>query len=118
MWILKIGVIFSILSIVIGAFGAHALENIISDKIEVFKTAVLYQIFHALALIMIGLIAKSYSLDLNLVAYLLIFGIILFSGSLYLISIFKISFVGVITPVGGLLFISGWLLLLYNLYNI
>ena len=118
MWILKTGVIFSILSIVIGAFGAHALENIISDKIEVFKTAVQYQIFHALALILIGLIVKSYSLDLNLVAYLIIFGIILFSGSLYLISIFKISFVGVITPVGGLLFISGWLLLLYNLYNI
>ena len=46
MWILKIGVVFSILSIVIGAFGAHALENIISDKIEVFKTAVQYQIFH------------------------------------------------------------------------
>ena len=58
---------------------------------------------------MIGLIAKSYSLDLNLVAYLIIFGIILFSGSLYLISIFKISFVGVITPVGGLLlFLDGY----------
>lgn len=53
MWIFKIGVVFSILSIVMGAFGAHALENIISDKIDVFKTAVQYQMYHALALIMI-----------------------------------------------------------------
>ena len=63
MWIIKSGVIFSILSIVIGAFGAHALENTIEDKIEVFKTGVQYQIFHALGLILIGLIAKTFSIS-------------------------------------------------------
>ena len=78
MWIIKSGIIFSILSIAIGAFGAHALANIIADKIEVFKTAVQYQIFHALGLILIGIIAKTFSVDLNIVAYLIICGIILF----------------------------------------
>ena len=117
MWIIKSGIIFSILSIAVGAFGAHALANIIADKIEVFKTAVQYQIFHALALILIGIIAKTFSVDLNIVAYLIICGIILFSGSLYIISIYKISYLGIITPVGGTLFIVGWSLLLFKISN-
>ena len=117
MWIIKLGIIFSILSIAIGAFGAHALANIIADKIEVFKTAVQYQIFHALGLILIGIISKILSVDLNIVAYLIISGIILFSGSLYMISIYKISYFGMITPVGGALFIIGWSVLLFKISN-
>jgi len=118
MWIIKSGIIFSILSIAIGAFGAHALANIIADKIEVFKTAVQYQIFHALGLILIGIIAKIFSVDLNIVAYLIICGIILFSGSLYMISIYKLSYLGMITPIGGTLFIIGWSLLLFRLSSL
>ena len=118
MWIIKSGIIFSILSIAIGAFGAHALANIIADKIEVFKTAVQYQIFHALGLILIGIIAKTFSVDLNIVAYLIICGIILFSGSLYMISIYKLSYLGMITPFGGTLFIIGWSLLLFRLSSL
>ena len=118
MWIIKTGIIFSILSIAIGAFGAHALANIIAEKSDVFKTAVQYQIFHALGLILIGLIAKTFNLDLNIVAYFIICGILLFSGSLYMISIYKISFFGIITPIGGTLFIAGWLILLFKLSNI
>ena len=118
MWIIKSGIIFSILSIAIGAFGAHALANIIADKIEVFKTAVQYQIFHALGLILIGIIAKTFSVDLNIVAYLIICGIILFSGSLYMISIYKLSYLGMITPIGGTLFIIGWSLLLFRLSSL
>ena len=118
MWIIKSGIIFSIFSIAIGAFGAHALANIIADKIEVFKTAVQYQIFHALGLILIGIIAKTFSVDLNIVAYLIICGIILFSGSLYMISIYKLSYLGMITPIGGTLFIIGWSLLLYRLSSL
>ena len=117
MWIIKLGIIFSILSIAIGAFGAHALANIIADKIEVFKTAVQYQIFHALGLILIGIISKIFLVDLNIVAYLIISGIILFSGSLYMISIYKISYLGMITPVGGALFIIGWSVLLLKISN-
>jgi uncharacterized membrane protein YgdD (TMEM256/DUF423 family) len=118
MWIIKSGIIFSIFSIAIGAFGAHALANIIADKIEVFKTAVQYQIFHALGLILIGIIAKIFSVDLNIVAYLIICGIILFSGSLYMISIYKLSYLGMITPIGGTLFIIGWSLLLFRLSSL
>ena len=118
MWIIKTGIIFSLISIIIGAFGAHALENIIADKIEVFKTGVQYQIFHALALILIGILSKTFSVDLNTVAYLIIAGIILFSGSLYLISIFKTTSIGIITPIGGTLFIIGWSVLLFRLSNI
>ena len=118
MWIIKTGIIFSALSIVIGAFGAHALENIIADKIDIFKTAVQYQIFHALALILVGIISKSFLINLDVIAYIFICGIILFSGSLYLISIYKISVLGIITPIGGTLYIVGWLLLLYKLSNI
>jgi uncharacterized membrane protein YgdD (TMEM256/DUF423 family) len=118
MWIIKSGIIFSIFSIAIGAFGAHALANIIADKIEVFKTAVQYQIFHALGLILIGIIAKTFSVDLNIVAYLIICGIILFSGSLYMISIYKLSYLGMITPIGGTLFIIGWSILLFRLSSL
>ena len=118
MWIIKTGIIFSLISIIIGAFGAHALENIIADKIEVFKTGVQYQIFHALGLILIGILSKTFSVDLNTVAYLIIAGIILFSGSLYLISIFKTTSIGIITPIGGTLFIVGWSVLLFRLSNI
>ena len=118
MWIIKTGIIFSLFSIIIGAFGAHALENIIADKIEVFKTGVQYQIFHALGLILIGILSKTFSVDLNTVAYLIIAGIILFYGSLYLISIFKTTSIGIITPIGGTLFIIGWSVLLFRLSNI
>ena len=118
MWIIKTGIIFSLISIIIGAFGAHALENIIAEKIEVFKTGVQYQIFHGLGLILIGILSKTFSVDLNTVAYLIIAGIILFSGSLYLISIFKTTSIGIITPIGGTLFIIGWSVLLFRLSNI
>lgn len=94
MWIIKSGIIFSILSIAIGAFGAHAL-----------------------GLILIGIIAKTFSVDLNIVAYLIICGIFLFSGSLYMISIYKLSYLGMITPIGGVLFIIGWSTLLFKLSN-
>ena len=65
-----------------------------------------------------GILSKTFSVDLNTVAYLIIAGIILFSGSLYLISIFKTTSIGIITPIGGTLFIIGWSVLLFRLSNI
>ena len=113
--IIKTGVIFSLLSVIIGAFGAHLLENIIGEKMDVFKTAVKYQMFHSLAIIIVGILAKLFNIDLILTYYLFFSAIILFSGSLYLISIVKYSFLGLITPIGGTLFILGWITLLYKL---
>ena len=115
MLFIKLGIIFCMLSVIIGAFGAHSLENIISDKMETFKTGVQYQIFHGLALIITGLLSIVLKIDLSLSGYLFVLGICLFSGSLYLISIYKYSFLGMVTPIGGLSFIIGWALLVYKI---
>tara|TARA_B110000116_G_scaffold164939_1_gene142604 strand:+ start:138 stop:458 length:321 start_codon:yes stop_codon:yes gene_type:complete len=104
-------------SVIIGAFGAHSLENMIGDKMETFKTGVQYHMFHGLALILTGILSKIFEIDISSVGYLFTIGIILFSGSLYLISIYKYSFLGMIAPVGGLSFIIGWIVLFYKLSN-
>ena len=117
MLFIKFGLAFCMLSVIIGAFGAHSLENIIGDKIETFKTGVQHQMFHGLGLILIGILSKVFEIDVNLSAYLFVVGIILFCGSLYLIAIYKYSFFGMIAPIGGLSFIIGWVLLLYRFNN-
>ncbi len=117
MLFVKIGILCCALSVVIGAFGAHSLENTIADKMETFKTGVQYQIFHGLGLIIIGILSKVLGLDLSISGYLMIAGIVLFSGSLYLISIFKYSFMGMIAPLGGLSFIISWVILLLRINN-
>ena len=115
MLFVKIGIFFCMLSVVIGAFGAHSLESMIGDKMDIFKTGIQYHMFHGLGLILIGILSKMLDLDLDSVGYLLIAGIILFSGSLYVIAIYKYSFLGVVAPIGGMCFIIGWLLLFYKL---
>jgi len=114
MLFIKSGIFFCMLSVVVGAFGAHTLESLIGDKIETFKTGVQYQMFHGLGLILIGVLSKVFALDVNITGYLFITGIILFSGSLYLIAIYKYSFLGMVAPIGGLSFIIGWAVLLYK----
>ena len=118
MLIIKLGIIFALLSVVIGAFGAHSLENIIANKMDVFKTAVQYQMFHSMALIFTGLIAIITKIDLVMVGYLFSAGILLFSGSLYIVSIFKLSKIGIITPFGGLFFIIAWGFLFYRISSL
>lgn len=115
MLFIKTGIIFSVLTVIIGAFGAHFLSNIIGDKMDTFKTGVQYQMFHSFALIITGILSKVFQIDLSKAGYLFISGIILFSGSLYLISIYKYLFLGIVTPVGGLFFIMGWLFLIYKM---
>ena len=117
MLFIQIGIVFCMLSVIIGAFGAHSLADVIADKIETFKTGVQYQIFHGLALIVVGILSKVFEVELSVVGYFFIAGIILFSGSLYLISIYKYSFLGMVAPIGGLSFIIGWALLLYKISN-
>tara|TARA_B100000131_G_C17740810_1_gene460947 strand:+ start:102 stop:425 length:324 start_codon:yes stop_codon:yes gene_type:complete len=103
------------LSVIIGAFGAHSLESTIGDKMETFKTGVQYQIFHGLALIVTGLLSIVLKIDLSIAGYLFIVGICLFSGTLYLISIYKYSFLGMVAPIGGLSFIIAWSILFYKI---
>ena len=114
---IKIGIIFCMLSVIIGAFGAHSLEDKIADKMDTFKTGVQYQIFHGLALMLTGILSINLDVDLSIVGYLFIIGIILFSISLYLIAICKYSFLGMVAPLGGLSFIAAWTILLYKIGN-
>lgn len=113
--IIYLGIIFCCISIIIGAFGAHALESIIFDKMDVFNTGSEYHAFHSLALIVVGSLSKQFKTDLSHVASMFVAGILLFSGSLYTIAIFKLSYLGIVTPIGGLCFLSGWILLLVKL---
>ena len=102
-------------AVALGAFGAHGLKEVLSDEnLRVFHTGVEYQFYHALALLFTGLAAdRNGSKFLKWAGNLFIAGIILFSGSLYCLSIFQnLMWMGIITPFGGLCFIAGWLLLL------
>ncbi|OJJ22059.1 hypothetical protein BKI52_08450 [marine bacterium AO1-C] len=113
--LLMAGAIFSGLSVALGAFGAHALKALLekNQRVDVFETAVRYQFFHALALILLGILAQQMPHKyLNNAGYAFIIGIIIFSGSLYILAITNIRWLGAITPIGGVAFIVGWVLML------
>ena len=112
--ILIISSLLGALSVAIGAFGAHGLADILekTGRVATFETAVKYQFYHTLALFLVGiLMSKMQHNLLNYAAFSFIGGIIIFSGSLYILSITDISKWGAVTPFGGLLFIFGWILL-------
>ena len=110
---LMIGAISGCLVVVMGAFGAHALKDILDDYGQsIYNKAVLYHMFHSIALLMLGLINKIQpDNQLSIVGWSFLFGIILFSGSLYILAITGIKPLGMITPIGGILFIIGWIVL-------
>ncbi len=121
---LKAGALLGALAVVLGAFGAHGLKKIVgenqSDIFNAFQTGVQYQMYHALGLLVIGVLVEKFSSSLFRWAGIsFLFGVLLFSGSLYAITFFKAkainvpAFIGPITPVGGLFFIVGWLLLFF-----
>ena len=101
------------LAVALGAFGAHGLKSQLStDMLQTYKTGVDYHFYHALGLLLIGILAVSFPSELiKWSAILLTAGIILFSGSLYVLAVSGIKWLGAITPIGGLSFIAGWILL-------
>lgn len=106
-----IGSISGMLSVMIGAFGAHALKSTLeaTQRLETFETAVKYQFYHSLALILLGLLMLSFQHKaFNVSGYGFILGIIIFSGSLYALSLTGYTKLGAISPLGGLAFIIGW----------
>lgn len=106
----KWGAALAGIGVILGAFGAHGLETAMPDvNLDPWKTAVAYQMWHALALLAVGLHPEKPRLP----AYLFIFGIIVFSGSLYALVLTQIMWLGAITPIGGVSLISGWFALLY-----
>lgn len=118
--VIIIASVFGMLAVILGAFGAHGLKNILDPSgLEVWKTAVSYHFYHTLALLFVSTLPESKSRAANLTVWFFSLGILLFSGSLYLISlkdvleISQLSILGPITPLGGLCFILGWGSLLF-----
>ncbi len=109
--VLSTGIIAAFFAVALGAFGAHALkERVAADMLQVWQTAVTYQFFHALALIGLGLWLKSSGASATLIYAAFTAGIILFSGSLYALVLSGVKGLGAVTPLGGVLFLVGWLL--------
>lgn len=101
-----LGILFSFLSVVFGAFGAHALRSYVPvESFAIWNTAVHYQFFHALALLVYSLWNKEKK---SFVPWIFSFGILFFSGSLYLLVLTSFKKWGLVTPIGGVLFLLGW----------
>ena len=119
---LQVGAVLGLLGVALGAFGAHALRVTLqaSGRTDTFETAVRYQFYHALALVLVGLLMHTFGANPNVVKYLgwagysFIGGVLIFSGSLYVLCLTGITWLGAITPIGGLLLIIGWALVLWG----
>ena len=113
---LAAGALYGATGVVLGAFGAHALASRLSDSnLAVWDTAVTYQLTHALALLVVGLLTRepgSASTALNIAGWGFLVGVVLFSGSLYALAFDGPRMLGPVTPIGGVAFITGWVALL------
>ncbi len=112
--------ILGILSIVLGAFAAHGLKSLISaEMIDTFETGVKYQMYHAILLLFVGSTTLVTQKAKKTIFYLVLVGVLFFSGSIYglatnVLSLFDFKSIGFITPIGGLLLILSWVVLLIN----
>lgn len=119
--IISTGAILGMIAIILGAFGAHALKKIVPiEALSTFETGVKYQMYHALFLVFLGLATELSKKTQKIIYYLVVFGVIFFSGSIYLLATksltsFDFKAIGIITPIGGLLLILAWGILLFNL---
>lgn len=112
------------LGVMLGAFGAHGLQNLVTpERIEIFETGVRYQMYHALGVLLVGILLYFRRTSLMpWAAWLFIGGIVFFSGSLYLLTfaeVFKLptGLIGPITPIGGLLFVAAWIVLMISTFQ-
>ncbi len=118
---LVLGSLLAALAVALGAFGAHALQDQLAatNRLDTFETAVRYQMYHALALLAVALAGSQLvpSAFVSISGWLFLAGIILFSGSLYLLCFTGARWLGAITPLGGVAFILGWLCLAWGAWN-
>ncbi len=110
---LDLAAAFGALAVALGAFASHAMRaRLPADHLRTFETAVTYQMYHALALMGVGLMVERFgSVLLSLAGWLFVVGILLFAGSLYMLAATRIRLFGMVTPFGGIAFIVGWLAL-------
>ncbi len=114
---LILGAINAFLCVAFGVFGAHGLKlSLSAEMLSVYKTGVQYHFYHALGLIVVGLVLLNFpeSKSVALAGWLMLAGIVLFSVSLYALSLTGIRGLGAITPLGGIAFLSAWVLLAYG----
>ncbi len=117
-WLIS-AAIFGFLSVALGAFGAHGLKNVLDEYGHiVYDKAVRYQMFHTLALFGLGVLQLHYkTVSFRIAGWAFIIGIILFSGSLYLLALTGVKWLGALTPVGGISFTIGWFYMGYAVYK-
>ena len=108
----RLGAVLAFVGVGLGAFGAHSLEGIVTpERLDTFEIGVRYQMYHALALLAIGALpAKGHR-----AALFMFVGSLIFSGSLYVLVLSGVSWLGAVTPIGGVLMLIGWALLFVNL---
>jgi len=117
---LFLAVFFGFLSVALGAFGAHSLKNFLGEYGKsVYEKAVLYQMFHSMALFAVGVVQHLFKgISFSPAGFGFLAGILLFSGSLYVLAITGLKWLGAITPFGGLAFLFGWAWLLWALSKV
>ena len=121
--IISTATLLGMIAIILGAFGAHALKKVLAiDQLATFETGVKYQMYHALFLLFIGILTNLNQKTKKIIYYLTLSGVVLFSGSIYLLATndltpFDFRTIGFITPIGGLLLILAWGALLLNYFN-
>lgn len=121
-WVIQMGSVLGLLGVGVGAFGAHSLRARLeaAGRMDTFETAVKYQFYHAVALVLVGIITQLLANNpaalktLNWSAWSFVAGTFIFSGSLYVLCLTGVTWLGAITPIGGLFFLAGWALLAWG----
>jgi uncharacterized membrane protein YgdD (TMEM256/DUF423 family) len=116
---LGIGALSACIAVAAGAFGAHSLTGMVTpERLVVWETAARYQMYHALGLLVVAYLAgQKASGPARITGWLFVAGTLLFSGSLYLLTLSGVTWLGAITPLGGLAFIAGWLVLAWGVWR-
>ncbi|MDR4950109.1 DUF423 domain-containing protein [Neobacillus cucumis] len=110
-----VGAINAFLAVALGAFGAHGLKDKLDAYyLDIWKTGVTYQMFHAIGILIIAMLLGKVPMSslFNWSGWLMLAGIIFFSGSLYILSLTKVGVLGAITPIGGVCFLAAWVLMI------
>jgi uncharacterized membrane protein YgdD (TMEM256/DUF423 family) len=120
---IKAAAVLGMIAIILGAFGAHALKKVLSvDQLATFETGVRYQMYHALFLLLVSQLDMLSQKASKAIYYLVLSGVVLFSGSIYLLATnsltsFDFKIIGFVTPIGGLLLIIAWFVLLASIFD-
>jgi uncharacterized membrane protein YgdD (TMEM256/DUF423 family) len=118
--IIAIGGLLLASAVALGAFGAHGLESILEEhgRVDTYETAVKYHFYHGLGMVLIGILKKLYKKGYDWACKTMLVGVIIFSGSLYVLSLSNVTWLGAITPIGGVLLILSWILVAKDAFTL